>query len=314
MLALKEKMSEKLSRLLGDSPSPVASPPRDHPQLNSYTKGPKTLSSFFTFIHPSTPINETEEDCKSVRSSRGRWRRSNSCSWRGVNMDDELECIPRDELAELSSPQNEYDSPVTARSTCGAEIFEDAVEPESSWKLMPNLTTDSSFIDVELYEFLQSSIPNIVKGCQWVLLYSTLKHGISLRTLLRKSAELSGPGILIVGDKKGAVFGGLLDCPLIPCPKRKYQGTNQTFVFTTIYGEPRLFRTTGANRYFYLCLTDLLAFGGGGNFALSLDEDLLRGSSGPCDTFGNACLAFDSEFELKNVELWGFTHSSRYLF
>lgn len=77
---------------------------------------------------------------------------------------------------------------------------------------------------------------------------------------------------------QGAVFGALLDGPLKPTPKRKYQvtvvthldsmhvyliylvaykhpivcsylrqlqGTNQTFVFTTIHGEPRLFRPTG---------------------------------------------------------------------
>ncbi|KAJ8445018.1 hypothetical protein Cgig2_029212 [Carnegiea gigantea] len=132
---------------------------------------------------------------------------------------------------------------------------------------------------------------------------STLRDGISFRTLMRKSAALSGPGLLIVGDRKGAVFGGLLDCPLKPCPRRKYQGTNQTFVFTNIYGEPRLFRATGANRYFYLCLNDMIAFGGGSNFALSLDGDLLNGSSGPCETFGNLCLAHDSMFELKNVEV-----------
>lgn len=30
----------------------------------------------------------------------------------------------------------------------------------------------------------------------------------------------------------------------------------------------------GANRYYYMCLNDLLALGGGGNFALSLDGDL----------------------------------------
>ncbi|XP_016177052.1 oxidation resistance protein 1 isoform X3 [Arachis ipaensis] len=139
---------------------------------------------------------------------------------------------------------------------------------------------------------------------------STLKHGTSLRTLIRKSAELSGPGLLIVGDRQGAVFGGLLDCPLKPTAKRKYQGTNQTFVFTTIYGEPRLFRPTGANRYYYMCLNDLLALGGGGNYALCLHEDLLTGTSGTCDTFGNKCLAHSPEFDLKDVELWGFTHDS----
>nr|GEX47943.1 hypothetical protein [Tanacetum cinerariifolium] len=102
----------------------------------------------------------------------------------------------------------------------------------------------------------------------------------------------------------GAVFGGLVNCPLNPTPKRKYQGTYETFVFTTLYGAPRLFRPTGANRYFYMCLNNLLALGGGGNFALCLDEDLLNGTSGRCDTFGNQCLAHEEAFALKNVELW----------
>jgi hypothetical protein len=31
---------------------------------------------------------------------------------------------------------------------------------------------------------------------------------------------------------------------------------------------------TGANRYYYLCMNDALAFGGGGHFALHVDEDL----------------------------------------
>ncbi|KAJ6323888.1 hypothetical protein OIU76_011230 [Salix suchowensis] len=190
------------------------------------------------------------------------------------------------------------------------------------------LMDESTFISSELYEFLLSSLPNIVKGCQWTLLYSTLKHGISLHTLIRKSAAVSGPCLLITGDRQGAVFGGLLECPLKPTAKRKYQvtfvftvlkiqftcqGTNQSFVFTTIYGEPRIFRPTGANRYYFLCLNDILALGGGGNFALCLDGDLLNGTSGPCQTFGNLCLAHNPEFELKNVEVWGFTHASKYL-
>ncbi|KAI6693670.1 hypothetical protein NL676_021380 [Syzygium grande] len=67
-----------------------------------------------------------------------------------------------------------------------------------------------------------------------------------------------------------------------------------------------------ANRYYCICMNDSLALGGGGNFALSLDGDLLSGTIGPCETFGNLCLAHSPEFELKNVELWGFIHSSCY--
>ncbi|XP_040382307.1 oxidation resistance protein 1 isoform X2 [Oryza brachyantha] len=164
------------------------------------------------------------------------------------------------------------------------------------------LTEKSRFVSPKLFGFFQSSLPGTLRGCHWVLLYSTWKHGISLRTLFRRSENLQGPCLLIVGDMQGAVFGGLLNGPLRPTEKRKYQGTNQTFVFTTISGEPRLFRPTGANRYYYLCLNNCLAFGGGGNFALCLDEDLLHGTSGLCETFGNSCLAHSPDFELKNVE------------
>ncbi|KAH1128040.1 hypothetical protein GYH30_016558 [Glycine max] len=52
-----------------------------------------------------------------------------------------------------------------------------------------------------------------------------------------------------------------------------------------------------------MCLNDLLALGGGGNYALCLEEDLLSGTSGPSDTFGNKCLAHSPEFELKNVKV-----------
>ncbi|XP_058728382.1 uncharacterized protein LOC131600203 isoform X2 [Vicia villosa] len=171
------------------------------------------------------------------------------------------------------------------------------------------LIDDSCFISLELNGFFESCLPKLLQGCKKVLLYSTLKHGISLRTMIRKTAKLNTPVLLVAGDMQGAVFGALLDCPLIPTTKPKYQGTHQTFVFTNIYGHPRIFRPTGVNRYYYLCSNDSLALGGGGGFALRLDGDLLTGTSGPCETFGNRCLAHSPEFELKNVELWGFTHA-----
>lgn len=76
----------------------------------------------------------------------------------------------------------------------------------------------------------------------------------------------------VVGDRTGAVFGGLVEAPLRPINKRKYQvvlkyilkfnsfvkcfllhmltfnieqGTNDTFVFTNTSGHPVIFRPTG---------------------------------------------------------------------
>ncbi|XP_014511327.1 oxidation resistance protein 1 [Vigna radiata var. radiata] len=207
--------------------------------------------------------------------------------------------------------QDDDKDEASRKSSSSSQVSEELYEQHSP--TTSNFNDHSTFISPQLNQFFDSCLPNITKGCQRVLLYSSIKHGISLRTLLRNSAKLSGPALLIVGDREGAVFGGLVDCPLQPTFKRKYQGTNQTFVFTTMYGQPRLFRPTGVNRYYYLCLNDLVAFGGGGSCALCLDGDLLTGSSRPCDTFGNMCLAHTSEFQLKNVELWGFRYTSPYL-
>ncbi|KAG6399756.1 hypothetical protein SASPL_141240 [Salvia splendens] len=115
----------------------------------------------------------------------------------------------------------------------------------------------------------------------------------------------------VVGDRKGATFGGLVEAPLRPTNKR-YQGTIDSFVFSNISGNPLIFRPTGKNRYFTLCSTNYLAMGGGGHFALYLDGDLLSGSSSSSETYDNPCLALSEEFDIKEVELWGFVYASKY--
>ena len=45
--------------------------------------------------------------------------------------------------------------------------------------------------------------------------------------------------------------------------------------------------------------------GGGAGYALWLDGNLCSGTSMPCDTFGNSCLASSSKFDILEVELWG---------
>ncbi|KAI4368434.1 hypothetical protein MLD38_016991 [Melastoma candidum] len=351
MNALKEKLSrllfdppsssaEAAAASPNSSPSSSYSSPHQLPDDSDQTqampnaKEGKSFASYFSFIMPtgrsdSSRSRDAESDVELYRAlhvertdENPEWQyfsldrhvgSGNHCSERSMGNQESSECAKIREDRKSLHVKIENDDPGSGRSTSGSEMFEEAMDQCSPEKPLDNLLDESTFISPTLYEFLLASLPNIVKGCQWALLYSTLKHGISLRTLIRKSSDFSGPCLLIVGDKQGAVFGGMLQSPLRPTAKRKYQGSNQTFVFTTLYGQPRLFRATGANRYYYMCLNDLLALGGGGNFALRLDGDLLSGTSGPCETFGNSCLAHSMDFELKNVELWGFTHSSSYI-
>ncbi|KAI5397609.1 hypothetical protein KIW84_063429, partial [Lathyrus oleraceus] len=94
------------------------------------------------------------------------------------------------------------------------------------------LIDDSCFISFELNHFFESCLPKLLQGCKKVLLYSTLKHGISLRTMIRNTAQLNTPALLVAGDMQGAVFGALLDCPLIPTTKPKYQVCQLLFYST----------------------------------------------------------------------------------
>ncbi|WOL09944.1 hypothetical protein Cni_G18698 [Canna indica] len=334
MLSWKERVAAKLSQLLADTPpsphplaedySPVSSEePQaifsqevafpEKPSFSSYFLSPlNSTSCAADASEPNLPTNLHSLTSANQNSLPRRWK-AIFFAWKDGSSTCAEESGTRNELEEMPESSKENMDNFPDKFVDGSQGPDETSTPHDPNEYLSYLTEKSTFMSADLFEFFESCLPNIVKGCQWILVYSTWKHGISLQTLLRNSLGIPGPCLLIVGDMQGAVFGGLLDSPLKPTAKRKYQGTSQTFVFSTIYGEPRLFRATGANRFYYLCLNDQLAFGGGGNFALSLDDDLLHGTSGACETFGNLCLAHSAEFELKNVELWGFAHSSRYL-
>ncbi|XP_020578943.1 oxidation resistance protein 1 isoform X2 [Phalaenopsis equestris] len=331
MNSAKDRIANRISRFFYETPtvshndddsSPVCRPlmPQAFPIIKDEISSPKRSTSSILSLLPTTCSAVGQKISSGIQDHLLSPSRSHSRSWKYKSFASKDVLLENSKVEEPETSSNCTSSvskanviEVSERSAKTTETTEELSSLKASSVLIPHLTEKSTFVTADLFDFLHSSLPNIVKGCQWVLLYSSMKHGISLRTLIRRSASVTGPCLLVVGDMQGAVFGGLLDSPLKPTIKRKYQGTNQTFVFTTIYGEPRLFRATGANRFYYLCLNEFLAFGGGGSFAICLEDDLLRGSSGPSETFGNLCLAHSENFELKNVELWGFTHSSRYL-
>nr|KAJ0228335.1 hypothetical protein LSAT_V11C100035710 [Lactuca sativa] len=177
---------------------------------------------------------------------------------------------------------------------------------------LPKMSKPSQLMTENTRSDLYVALPVLSQGKKWVLLYSTWRHGISLSTLYRRSNLCPGLSLLVVRDRKGAVFGGLVEAPLKPSTKKRYQGSNDTFVFTNTPGRPVIYRPTGVNRYFTLYSTEYLALGGGNHFALYLDSDLLNGSSLASETYGNSCLSHTQEFEVKEIELWGFVYASKY--
>uniref|UniRef100_A0A0A9CXV2 Oxidation resistance protein 1 n=1 Tax=Arundo donax TaxID=35708 RepID=A0A0A9CXV2_ARUDO len=191
------------------------------------------------------------------------------------------------------------------------------LEPEeskevASFSSLPTMSEPSVLLSEMMQSILYASLPVLAQGRNWVLLYSTWRHGISLSTLYRRSMLCPGFSLLVVGDKNGTVFGGLVEAPLQPTSAKKYQGTNNCFVFTNLHSCPVIYRPTGANNYFTVCATDYLALGGGSHFALYLDGDLLSGSTSNSETFNNECLSHSPDFAVKDVELWGFVYPSKY--
>lgn len=60
---------------------------------------------------------------------------------------------------------------VSERNINGSNGTEEASTSHDSEEYLSFFSEKSVFISADLFEFLQSSLPNIVKGCQWVLLY-----------------------------------------------------------------------------------------------------------------------------------------------
>ncbi|KAM7513622.1 hypothetical protein LguiA_003205 [Lonicera macranthoides] len=211
-----------------------------------------------------------------------------------------------------SGKENDFDVDRDSDRDEGGIAMQTLNEPLPSDTTLPETSEPSLLMSERTRGSLYASLPALAQGRKWVLLYSTWRNGISLSTLYRRSMFCPGLSLLVVGDRKGAVFGGLVEAPLKPTNKKRYQGTNNTFVFTNIPGQPVIFRPTGLNRYFTLCANDYLALGGGNHFALYLDGDLLNGSSSASETYGNSCLAHTEDFEVKEIELWGFVYASKF--
>ncbi|XP_007448032.1 PREDICTED: nuclear receptor coactivator 7 isoform X1 [Lipotes vexillifer] len=183
------------------------------------------------------------------------------------------------------------------KSTCS--YYED--EDEAA---LPILQPRSALLENMHIEQLARHLPARVQGYPWSLVYSTLEHGTSLKTLYRKSASLDSPVLLVIKDMDNQIFGAYATHPFKFSDH--YYGTGETFLYT-FSPNFKVFKWSGENSYFINGdISSLELGGGGGRFGLWLDADLYHGRSNSCSTFNNDILSKKEDFIVQDLEVWTF--------
>jgi hypothetical protein len=162
-------------------------------------------------------------------------------------------------------------------------------------------------------------LPRGIAYCRWKRLYSLARDGDSFGACLR-FVQGKARTLLVVRTSRNAIFGGFAD----KAWERQshggamYFGGPQACLFAVQPAEDVLdedivkyYKWTGANRYIQLCDVSnrMLAFGGGGeqgSFGLCIEKDFQRGSTGHCETFNNEPLCSQENFEIVDMEIFGF--------
>jgi hypothetical protein len=177
-------------------------------------------------------------------------------------------------------------------------------------------------------------LPRGIAYCQWNRLYSLARDGDSFEACLRL-IHGARRTLLVVRTSRNAIFGGFADMPW----ENKTAGgamyfggpnaclfkveTNSKKNTAVSAGDShkgdgagnddtvKCYKWSGANRYIQLCdmAHKMLAFGGGGEegaFGLCVEKDFERGSTGPCATFDNEPLCEQEDFEIVDMEIFGF--------
>lgn len=167
---------------------------------------------------------------------------------------------------------------------------------------LPKLNGESSMIEEgDIISFI-SKLPPRYSTSDWNLLYSTLKHGISINTFYSRVVG-KGPTVLLIEDSKHYVFGAFISDSWRN-DTSSYYGTGESFLFSL---KPifKVYKWTSLNNYFVLSTGHSISIGGGGSFGIWINKDFTEGSSNTCTTFNNPTLSSDQIFKCNHIEVWG---------
>ena len=178
-------------------------------------------------------------------------------------------------------------------------------------------------------ELAENGIPVAISLRKWKRLYSLTRDGDSINAMLYL-VEPYRYTLMVIKTTKGEIFGAYAHDKWEDkgCQSTIFYGSGQTFLFSVHVEVPcsnedkeeeseshsrvDIYKWKGTNSYFQMCSAsnDRIALGGGSScFGLCVEDSFRFGSTGYCNTFGNPPLCRDGQFEILNVEVYGFITS-----
>ncbi|XP_075991919.1 GTPase-activating protein skywalker isoform X2 [Anticarsia gemmatalis] len=174
---------------------------------------------------------------------------------------------------------------------------------------------------------LWSWLPVRITMYQPVLLYTTEEHGCSLTTFYVR-VEHHEPTLLMIKTCNNEVFGAYCSTRWFERNQKDergnrqaYFGTGETFLFS-LYPErakyPWVGCTTGndgkgeervahGSELFMAADSKMITIGGGDGQAIWMDENIRFGKTDRCSTFNNPPLCPSGDFEIRVLEVYGFS-------
>ncbi|KAM3962703.1 GTPase-activating protein skywalker isoform 2-T2 [Aphomia sociella] len=173
---------------------------------------------------------------------------------------------------------------------------------------------------------LWSWLPVRITMYQPVLLYTTEEHGCSLTTFYVR-VEHHEPTLLMIKTCNNEVFGAYCSTRWFERNQKDergnrqaYFGTGETFLFS-LHPAPAKYpwvgcledggegeaKTPHANSLFMAADNTMVTIGGGDGQAIWMDENIRFGKTDRCSTFNNPPLCPSGDFEIRVLEVYGFS-------
>ncbi|TPX31478.1 hypothetical protein SmJEL517_g05182 [Synchytrium microbalum] len=169
---------------------------------------------------------------------------------------------------------------------------------------------ESVIVTPQLASQLRPHLTPLLRDCHsWKFLYGLSTHGARLATIYETLSTESGSILLAIRDTQNNVFGAVLNEPLVCLPG--FYGTSiGSFLWKqTSQNEAKAFPATGRNDYIIFSDQNFVTIGASnGENGIWFDAELYHGHSARCETFDNEPLSSTLEFEIVELEIWGFRH------